>query len=38
MLGVAACVPTACVTAPGMSDTRPDGFGMAANASDASLC
>lgn len=29
MLGVAACIPTACVTTPGMSDTCPDGFGMA---------
>lgn len=28
-LGAAACIPTACVTAPGMSDTCPDGFGMA---------
>lgn len=29
MLGAAACIPTACVTVPGMSDTCPDGFGMA---------
>lgn len=29
MLGVAAFISTACVAAPGMSDTCPDGFGMA---------